>query len=76
LIEILNKKSVCLIVGPSLSGKKFIISEAYSMSGFEPIETYNTDLISSKYLLGYYENDIWKEGILIKKLKKLAYSQE
>jgi len=45
---------VCLIAGPSSSGKQHFILQAYAGAGITPAEVCYTDLLSGEELLGHY----------------------
>lgn len=78
LVEVTEKKSLCIIAGPTQAGKVSVISEAYKQRicrGFE-VDILNVDTLDEKSLLGCYINELWQEGILIKKIKQLPISKE
>lgn len=40
----MKKKQVCILVGPSYAGKKYLVLEAHKASGLDPVVFY-TDLL-------------------------------
>ena len=66
IVDIFNKKQLCILVGPNNNSKKYLMLEAYNASGIGPVEIYYTDLMSYKEFFGTFENGVWKEGIFAK----------
>lgn len=46
IVDIFNKKHLCILVGPNNNSKKYLMLEAYKASGIGPVEIYYTDLMS------------------------------
>ncbi len=76
VVDVFDKKQLCVLVGPNYTGKKHLILETYKTSGLGPVEIYYTDLITFEELFGRFENELWKEGIFEKHLKRISCSQE
>ncbi len=62
LVEITDKKSLCIIAGPTQAGKTSVISEAYKqrISRQFEIDILNVDTLDEKSLFGCYINDLWQ----------------
>ena len=75
IVDIFNKKQLCILVGPNNNSKKYLMLEAYKASGIGPVEIYYTDLMTYKEFFGAFENGLWKEGILAKQLKQISCAQ-
>jgi hypothetical protein len=76
LVEGMKKRQACVLVGPAHSGKAHLIYQTCKACSVDPAEVFHTDLLPQEHFLGSFENGLWKEGILSRHLKKLAYSQE